>query len=138
MAEFFEDVESVVARYLSPLGFTCRATERSEAFGNAWVILEGGNLRLRLVRDRGQIFLDLGSMHDPDENLFDSAIVVEHLNPGSRPEASNWSGEHSLKQIAQFVSILSSELQSAFSLQRYAGTTAALRAIQARLASRFG
>lgn len=38
-------------------------------FGNALVILESAELRIRIVRDRGQIFTDVASLLEPDRWL---------------------------------------------------------------------
>jgi hypothetical protein len=48
------------------------------AFGNAFVLMAGQPFSLRIVRDRGQVFADIGT----DGNVWDDlAAVLEYIHP---------------------------------------------------------
>lgn len=54
-----------------------RSTYDPDAFGNAVVELEGEQLRVRVVRDRSQILVDLAPLgHD---EWFDEGVILESL-----------------------------------------------------------
>jgi hypothetical protein len=110
----------------------------SEAFGDALVALSAGDLRIRIVCDRGQVFADFGSVAQPDK-WFDSAIVMEAMelstNGGFRaPEIGP-----SLQGLAALLQAVGHELVQMFRAQEFPKTERKLAAIQeARAAKRFG
>lgn len=50
-----------------------------EAFGNSFIVLENSDMRVRFVRDRGQLSLDFAPLHEPD-NWWDARFVSQALN----------------------------------------------------------
>ena len=87
----YEDLREFVARVLGDLvdrhGFTVVDYQYSpERFGNASVVLQSsGPLRLRVGRDKGQLFMDFGSVVEPDYWL-DVHFVLDHVLGPGRPE----------------------------------------------------
>src|SRR4051812_10415344 len=60
------------------LGFRVVENQTGRSFDNASVTLHPPFLRLRVVRDRGRMFLDIGPP-SPANTWFDSAVVVDYL-----------------------------------------------------------
>lgn len=63
------------------LGQGYRVTEHvydPEHFGNGWVALSRGDACLRLVKERGQWFVDVGSSAAPEE-WFDARLVLDEI-----------------------------------------------------------
>lgn len=54
----------------------------SASFGNAFIILENDNLKLRLISDRGQLFLDFHSNIDKNKDNWYSIDLVRQLITG--------------------------------------------------------
>lgn len=51
-------------------------------FGSGWMLLERGDVRVRIVNDRGQWFVELGSAAAPDE-WFDARLVLDEIGARS-------------------------------------------------------
>lgn len=56
-----------------------------QAFGNAVVVLAGTNLRVRLLRDRGDVFAEAASALDPD-NWYPLQRAIRAVGTSSPPE----------------------------------------------------
>jgi hypothetical protein len=54
-----------------------------EQFGNCWILLAAGDVRIRIVNDRGQWFVEVGSVAAPDE-WFDARLVLDEVRAGAR------------------------------------------------------
>ena len=87
MSDFLEAV-SAAFRRLIDRGFLVIVSDQydEKAFGNAVVVLAGGNVRIRLVRDRGDIFADAASVNFPDEWAPLERVLVAVGVPAVRPE----------------------------------------------------
>jgi len=68
MSDFLETVREAFKNLLDRdlLRIESSATD-NQAFGNAVVLLAGQNLRLRVIRDRGETFAEAASGSDPDD-----------------------------------------------------------------------
>jgi hypothetical protein len=99
---FDEQIEATLLPILAPLGFRVAYGESSESFGDALVVLDDDSLRLRVVRDRGQVLADFASRSQPGR-WFDSAVVMEYL--GLAPDGGFHGREliTSLQAIGWFV-----------------------------------
>ncbi len=138
MTTFTDDVKSAFLQNATELGFRIIGEEKSEAFGDALVILESGDLRVRLVRDRSQIFADLGSVADPD-TWFDSTIVMEALGLATQPAFGGTDAQVVLPSIAAFLKAVWSELVALLDRRRFAATKRQLTELQeARAVRRWG
>jgi hypothetical protein len=73
----------VAVRAASPLidrGYVMSDGQTDEQyFGSGWVLLERGDARVRVVNDRGQWFVELGSAAAPDE-WFDARLVLNEID----------------------------------------------------------
>ena len=106
MALFTPSLVSLVREHLmptlSPLGYHVVSDERSDAFDNALVVVEGPELRIRVVRERSQVFVDFGSVAEPAV-WFDSTVVMEFL--GLR-NGDGWHSTHAktvLRELGAFL-----------------------------------
>lgn len=100
------------------LGFALvEETFDQDSFGNSTAVLESRDLRLRFVRDRGQVFADIGSMVEP-ELWWDITLIVPLL--GSRqpeqPEVSE------VERLATYIRDNYQSLIKLFSRDRFYGT----------------
>ena len=76
--ELLKVLETDFLPRVSWCGFKILEHEESGSFGNATVVLQQNVLRLRIVRERSQLFVDFGSVVEPG-TWFDSAVVVDYL-----------------------------------------------------------
>jgi hypothetical protein len=114
-----EVVKSVFLPIASDLGFSVIGEQQSDRFGDALVILQSGDVGLRIVRDRLQIFADLGSTAEPD-NWFDSTIVMQLLGLTTRPAFGGEDAQVVLPSIAAFLHAVWSELVAMFDSRHFA------------------
>lgn len=80
MSDFLQTVtdafKSLLSRGLLNVEFS---GDDAEAFGNAVVVLAGRNVRIRLVRDRGDVVAQAASASDPN-NWFPLQRVIRAVN----------------------------------------------------------
>lgn len=103
--------------------------ESPAAFGNALVDLSGGSLRIRIRRERGQIFAALGSVIDPTV-LFDSAILMDFLGLTETEKIHDSDSTRILTGIASFIRVNFHELEALFGPSQYVETKQKLMALQ--------
>jgi hypothetical protein len=136
VASFTDDVRSAFLPNAKDLGFRIVADQKSEAFGDALVVLESDDIRLRIVRDRSQIFADLGSAVEPD-TWFDSTIVMQALGLTTKPAFGGTDSQIVLPSIAAFLKSVWLELRAMFEPRHFAATKRQLLELQeARAAKR--
>lgn len=110
------------------------ATGDPLAFGNAFILMAGQPFSLRIVRDRGQVFADIGT----DGNVWDDlAAVLEFIHPsvaddhsGAPPDLERLSGllEQYWDKVVHLYRDPRALLQfRAFAKERRAGIQAELR-----------
>lgn len=112
-SDLLERVERDFLPNTSMFGFTISHHEESEAFGDALVVLQAGDLRIRLVRDRGQVFVDFGSTADL-ATWFDSSVVFEFLELS---DTSSWHSRDTssvLNALQSFIQVFGKELSRKF------------------------
>lgn len=79
MAEdLLELVRTALIPALAPRSFEVVESETAESFDNAYVVVQAPELRIRILRERSQIFADFGSPSEPN-TWFDSAVIMDHL-----------------------------------------------------------
>ena len=77
--DLFQAVKAaLVSSRLETQGFHIASSETFDSFDNAVVVLASPDLRIRITRERGQIFIDFGPRAE-SATWFDSDIVLEHL-----------------------------------------------------------
>lgn len=77
--DFRDQVESIFLPAVQDLGFEIVSQDIShESFGNAFVVLQAGHVRVQIVRERSQILAALGSEAEP-ATWFDVGIIRDAL-----------------------------------------------------------
>ncbi len=112
-----KDLLRLVQTYLVPTVAQDRmqilSHEESDSFDNAFVILEWRGVRVRVLRERSQVFVDFGSSVEPAV-WFDSAVVMEYLGLSETAGWHDRDGAVVLKGLADFLRTFASELAARF------------------------
>jgi hypothetical protein len=123
---------------VEPLGFKVVQSEVAISFENAMVTLEAPDLRVRIVRERSQVFADFGAVAAPD-SWFDSAVIIDYLGLSAAAGFHDRNARVVLRGVASFVLAFHPELAEKFSQPTLAKTTAALAALKnARASASYG
>jgi hypothetical protein len=123
---------------LTPLGFEVVHSETSDSFDNGSVLLEAPDLRIRIVRERGQVFADFGPPSEPN-TWFDSAVVTDYLGLSSRAGFHDRNARGVLQGVGAFVTSFHDELGAKFDRQHLANAKKELDALkEIRAAKLFG
>ena len=120
---------------IAALGFEITETESFDSFDNARVVLRSNELRVLVVRERGQILIDFGPPSEP-AIWFDSDIVLEHLGLSVDRSFSRENDVDALRGAAAFVLACRSELTRLFDGRHLATTKHELKALKERRAER--
>jgi hypothetical protein len=68
MSDFLRTVTDAFSSLISRGQLTVESSRYdAQAFGNALVVLVGGNLRIRIIRDRDESFADAASRWEPED-----------------------------------------------------------------------
>jgi hypothetical protein len=116
---FTDVVTSVFLPNARDLGFAIVGQQQSDSFGDALVILQSGDVRLRIVRDRLQLFADLGSAAETD-NWFDSTFVMQALGLTTKPVFGGTDAHVVLPSMAAFLRAMWPELVTMFDRRNFA------------------
>lgn len=120
-SEFHKDVERSFGRLIGEHCFRVLAGGyEAEDFGNALVVLESDGYSIRLVRDRGQVFVELASPEDPG-NWYGLGRVLVALR-GKPEEEELWSGSVNLDDAASVIEKYHAGLSEILGSERYART----------------
>lgn len=106
-----------------------------DSFGDAIVIAEIGNIRVRFVRDRSQLFADFGSVHTPDAT-YDSAVVFELLGLSSNAGFHGDDAESELSAVRGFLTAFRSELDGLLGAEQFKETNERLATLRQRQSQR--
>jgi hypothetical protein len=75
-----EELRKGASYLFDEMGFTILEQEYlADVFGNSYVILSNGDIRIRFIRDRGQVFAEFAALSEPNQ-WWDLARVLEFLN----------------------------------------------------------
>lgn len=91
------------------------------SFGNAFVVLAGVHFRLRLVRDRGEVFAQVAAVADPD-HWYPLQRVVRAIGASPAPPER----PSSVEELAALVTVHHAELELGLAQDRFDGTRARL------------
>jgi hypothetical protein len=97
--------------------------------GDAFLVLASDGLRVRLVRDRGQLFMDFQSAEETGEMDWYSIDVVRRLLTGERQESAELSQEY-----AAFLEAHLDEIERRFAGDGFAVTRRELKDLEKRRA----
>ena len=97
-AKFFDKVRQYFRYLIDDYGFSVAREETSRSFDNCLIVLQSSNCRVRVVRDRGTVFVEVGPRSAPDvhrppssPNLwFDVSTVVVFLIQESKTGKWEW------------------------------------------------
>jgi hypothetical protein len=123
---------------LAPLGFKLVQSDVTDSFDNASVMVEGPDLRIRIVRERSQLFADFGPLAEPN-TWYDSAVVIDYLGLSGEAGFHGRNVAETLHGVAAFVSACHRELERKFDLSNIAATKRGLERLkEVRAAKLFG
>lgn len=128
-------VETDLMPVLAPLGFSIADSAVSESFDNAFVIVEGADVRLRVLRERGTVFLDLAPTPVPNDWV-DSAVVMDFLGLSGDGGFHGRETREVVAGIGAFITGLLSELEVTFNKEQWSSTKQALQDLKERRARR--
>jgi hypothetical protein len=132
------EVQATLLPQTTSFGFAITDHRESASFGDALVVLQSGDVRARVVRDRSQLFADLGSAAEPG-TWFDSAIVMDLLGLSASGGFHERDATRVLNGLGAFIQSFWPELASMFSSEKFAVTKQQLEALQRnRAEKRFG
>ena len=97
----------------------------SAGFGDAYLDLESDALRVRLVRDRSQLFMDFQSVGQHGDRDWYSIDIVRELVTGERQTTAELSADY-----AGFLEQHLDEIERRFSDEELPATVPALKALQ--------
>ncbi len=97
--------------------------------GDAYLVLESDAMRIRLIRDRAQLFMDFQARGDDGEMDWYSIDVVRRLLTGERQETAELSPDY-----ARFLEEHVDEIERRFSPAEMPATRKALKDLEKRRA----
>lgn len=131
MAEdLLENTESYLLPAIRELGMRVVDGEQFTSFDNASVTLAGPGIRLRIVRERSQVFADFGPPSEP-QTWYDSAVVMDFLGLSNNAGFHDTNEESMLTGLASFMRSFHPHLQEAFSERCLPTTKTRLEALKA-------
>jgi hypothetical protein len=133
--DLIEVVQSELIPALAPRGFDVVESATAESFDNAYVVLQAPELRIRIVRERSQVFADFGPTSEPN-TWFDSAVIIDHLGLSSEGGFHDRDVQGVLHGVASFVAACWSTLTAMFNEQRLAATKNELEALKEKRAAK--
>jgi hypothetical protein len=138
MSEFLDQVRSILVPSFEQLGLQLCDTRVGDSFGDAYAVFHGPQFRVRVLRDRGQVFVDFGSPADAT-NWFNMPIVARILGFSAGNEADGPDDRAKLGWVAALVRNQVSKLEAAFSPEHYSRSKALLERMEhSSVEARFG
>jgi hypothetical protein len=136
--DLLAQIEATLLPLVSCLNLRVIDHSESGSFDNASVTLEGGDLRLRILRERSQVFVDLGPAWDP-QSSFDSAVFMDCLGLSDDAGFHDRDAGAVMRGLGSFLRSFADELRNKFSRANFAVTKAELTTLRnARPAARLG
>ena len=114
---------------VSSFDFSILEHEESASFGNAQVMLQSDELRLRVIRDRGLVFVDFGSAAAP-RTWFDSAVVFDWLKLSALGGLHGSDSSHVLRGVAELLRACGPEIREKFSRSHFQTANTELETIR--------
>ena len=101
---------------LGRYGFVIEDAERSNSFDNEYIVLASPYLRVRVVRERGQTFVDFGPPAEPG-TWFDSAVVFDLMGLSEKAGFHSSDSRAVLTGLSAFLASFGAELAALFNSQ---------------------
>lgn len=99
-------------------------------FGSGWVLLERGDVRIRILNDRGQWFVEFGSAAAPDE-WFDARLVLKEIDAKPQDDGTD---ERALESLCKLLTDTAPRWEVLFLRATFATARRSLRAREIELA----
>jgi hypothetical protein len=112
------------ARPLYDLGFDTADARAQGSFGSGLLALHRGDVQVRVVCDRGDWFVEIGSLASPDE-WFDARLVLQELGVAAIEMGVDYG---SLKRLCSQLAAASSEWEPLFQRANFAEARPSFRA----------
>ncbi len=123
---------------LAPFGFRIVDHHVAEVFDNAYVVLEAPALRIRVLRERSILVLDIGPTSEPN-TWFDSTVVMDYLGLSSEGGFHDRNARRMLRGVGAFITSMWKELTAVFSQHQISTAKQQLNALrEQRAAKRYG
>ncbi len=133
--QLLDVVRTELLPVLATHDFRVVESEETSSFDNAYVILEGASLRLRVVRERAIVTLDVAPTCAPNAWV-DSAVLIDYLGLSADAGFHSADVRDVARGIGRFIRSLVPDLQSVFDPNRWRETQRELEALKARRAKR--
>lgn len=124
-----KQVADAFARIMQDRRIEVKDLHEDRSFGNAIVVLESPDLRVRVVRDRDRLSLETCSLHDP-ERWFDFDIVMQLLDVSARTTTHEFAVGEQLSLWATLLHQHYDAIRELFSQAQYAGTRNRLEVLE--------
>lgn len=122
----YEEISPFFSDLLNEHGFrVVSETHEPQHFGNGLLILESKDLRLRFVRDRGQVFADVGASGQTDDDWHQLQRVMEFLN--RRDAAADANRAFGLDELSVWLKENYEKVRAVFQQEAYPSTRDALK-----------
>jgi len=125
---FADLVNAELLPIIAPLGFVVVDSEVAHVFDNARVDLQAPELRLRAIRERGCVWVNVGPVSEPG-TWFDPDLILIHLGLASITQAMDREPHAALRGAGQFVVTMWKDLAAMCAPDQLAATKRALNAI---------
>jgi hypothetical protein len=131
-------VESVLLPRVRHLGLGVAEHQEGSSFDNATVTLASGDVRVRVVRERSIVHMEVASVHSPHAWV-DSAVLMEHLGLSKVAGFHGLAVEGVLEGIGSFLKSSWADLERLFDKGSFRETNRALDVLrEERSARRWG
>lgn len=135
--DFVDEVRAALAALMEQWQFRLVETAQSRSFDNAFVVLQSDDVRMRIVRDRSQVFVDFASSTEP-ETWFDLDILLRLLK-SALPHVGALQAARNVADAAERIKKYYPEIRELFSASRFDENKVRLHALKrARTRERFG
>ena len=118
MAEaFLRDVEEAFAFLRDEPGYELLEADASGSFDNAWVSYRSARLRVRITRERGQVFADFAPPDGPPD-WFDASTLLGYLGSEALVASHTQSDQRSLPDLAYMIQPFCDAIAELFAASR--------------------
>lgn len=138
VVDFLTEVRTAFSFLESARGFRLADETRSDSFGDAIVDFESATLRVRVLRDRGQVFVDI-SPADGTPAWFDLPLLLSHLGERDAAKVLIAGGQRDAQEAADLLRAHYSEVEAMLGSSRSGDVVRRLTELRlARADRRFG
>lgn len=147
-SRFFDQVEKHFDYLVDEYEFVVVSRETYPPFDNAEVVLQSKECRIRVVRDRGEVYVSAAPLPPSEECWFDLGIIIDYLTQGGdnswdfkipRQDDYDTRIEWQIRKLAAILRVYCARICELFSKDVFAKTCAELKEFMAqRFTARWG